>query len=195
MVGAVIWGAITFYGEAEIGYVAWGIGALVGFVVAATSRGGGAAAGTIAVLVTILSICGGKYLGASWSVAKAFDDEVALGFEPSEEGKISMVAGEIFDEALVAGEYADFVLNEQAEGLDYYPPAVQKMARDRWEGMNQTERTEFVETKIATIKRVIEDAKSGFVMEAFKNSFSGFDLIFFGLGIITAWQLAFRDPE
>ena len=63
LVGAAIWGGIAYFANVEIGYVAWGIGLLVGFAGRAACGGVGhvAVAGS-AVLMTMLAIVGGKLI-------------------------------------------------------------------------------------------------------------------------------------
>lgn len=63
IIGAVAWGLISFYSEREIGYVAWGIGALVGFAVANFAK----SALTqnhlvVSVICALGGVIGGKYL-------------------------------------------------------------------------------------------------------------------------------------
>ncbi|MEZ6096102.1 MAG: hypothetical protein R3C03_18070 [Pirellulaceae bacterium] len=61
LMGAAIWAAIAYFANVEIGYVAVGIGFLVGFVIAQTGPNGtGPAIG--AVLITVLAF-GGRQVG------------------------------------------------------------------------------------------------------------------------------------
>jgi hypothetical protein len=67
--GAVAWGALGYYGNLEIGILAWGIGGAIGFLMVA-----GGARGIIGVAVaaalTLAAIGGGKV----WYVNKAMGD-------------------------------------------------------------------------------------------------------------------------
>ncbi|NOZ39633.1 MAG: hypothetical protein GXP24_05340, partial [Planctomycetes bacterium] len=54
-VGAAIWAAVAYFANLEIGYIAWGIGGLVGVAVAATGKNT-TLAGVVAVLITIASL-------------------------------------------------------------------------------------------------------------------------------------------
>jgi len=118
IIGSLLWAAIAFYANFEIGYLAWGIGLGVGFAVAFASTGGGPVAGVMAVVLTTLSILGGKYLSIQWSIADAIK-------------KGELPAG--FDRADIT-----------------------------WDAMT--------------------------------GNLGAIDFIFFGLGVYTAWQVAYSDP-
>ena len=62
VVGGLVWGYVVKLSEYEVGIVAWGIGLVVGFVVAAVSRSRGPALQAVAVGCALLGILLGKYL-------------------------------------------------------------------------------------------------------------------------------------
>lgn len=70
--GAAAWAALAIYANFEVGYLAWGIGALVGF---ATVRFGGFGQpmGVAAAIISVASIFGGKYLAAGAGKADYVD--------------------------------------------------------------------------------------------------------------------------
>jgi len=87
LVGALAWAAISYVTEYEIGYMAWGVGLLVGL--AAVRLGGrGAAVGVAAAVLTLVSIFAGKLFatqllvekhltaGAEETFSRAFYDEM-----------------------------------------------------------------------------------------------------------------------
>ncbi|MEZ6194580.1 MAG: hypothetical protein R3F20_02465 [Planctomycetota bacterium] len=62
VVGALVWGAVTYLTNFEIGWIAWGIGAAAG--AAAVKAGGfGARDAVIVGIIAVVAILGGKYLG------------------------------------------------------------------------------------------------------------------------------------
>ena len=63
LVGAAIWAAISYAVNAEVGYVAWGIGGIVGIAVrfVAGEREEGIGPGVTAAVIAILAVLGGKY--------------------------------------------------------------------------------------------------------------------------------------
>lgn len=75
--GAAAWAAIAFYANLEIGYLAWGIGAFVGYVIATVGRSPSPTAGVVAVLITIASICAGKYVMVEMDIKQQLADIVA----------------------------------------------------------------------------------------------------------------------
>lgn len=80
LVGAAAWGLIAHFANTEFGYLAWGIGALVGF---AAVKGGGH--GTVTALgaaaLAVLAIGTGKHFAFRAAVDTAADEYVA-GIEP-----------------------------------------------------------------------------------------------------------------
>jgi hypothetical protein len=67
VVGGVIWGLIVRWTEYEVGFVAWGIGFIVGTAVVFGARNlRGLPYQLIAVILALLGIAIGKYLGFVW---------------------------------------------------------------------------------------------------------------------------------
>jgi hypothetical protein len=64
-IGAAVWAAISYFANAEVGYVAWGIGFIVGFMVrlVAGEKEEGLAPGLTAALIAVVAVLGGKYAG------------------------------------------------------------------------------------------------------------------------------------
>lgn len=68
-IGAVIWGAIAYFTHHEVGYVAWGVGGLVGICVKmAAGEMDETFAGIIAAVGSVVSILAGKLLAAIFMV-------------------------------------------------------------------------------------------------------------------------------
>ncbi len=64
-IGAVAWGLITKYTNYEVGFVAWGIGLLVGFG-ALLLGGGGKANGIACAIIAAVAIFAGKMLSVTF---------------------------------------------------------------------------------------------------------------------------------
>ena len=60
--GAVVWAEIAVATNYEVGFIAWGIGALVGVAASRASSRGGSAVAAIAVTAALLGVLAGKYL-------------------------------------------------------------------------------------------------------------------------------------
>jgi len=75
-VGAAVWAVIAWKLDMEIGYVAWGIGFLVGFV-AVLCGGSGKVNGVMCAIVALLSIFGGKVAAAMAIAPEVMRQELA----------------------------------------------------------------------------------------------------------------------
>ena len=70
-VGAAIWAWVSLTTNREIGWIAWGIGGLVGLAVRLASHeeeGDGFLPGLVALIIAILAIVAGKYAAVHLSV-------------------------------------------------------------------------------------------------------------------------------
>ena len=72
LVGAAAWGLLIIYAHIESGWLAWGIGALVGFAVV-KGGGHGKAMAVCAALLTLLAIGSGKHIAFQTLVADETD--------------------------------------------------------------------------------------------------------------------------
>lgn len=207
LIGAAAWAAIAFYANLEIGYLAWGIGGLVGFAVASGAGKTGPVLGGIAVLITIASICGGKFAVVETEIQSSltevyadFEQQLAEGF--TDEVLVSFLADGIVTQEESAGKSIDWPkgvdLSEASTPADY-PQAIWQNAQKKWDAMDDEGHTEFhaqIESNTrenfeAYIAGVTEEARS----EGFFATFSLFDLLFFGLGVVTAWGIAGSAEE
>jgi hypothetical protein len=67
IVGAVIWGLIVRWTDYEVGFVAWGIGFIVGSAVVLGAQGArGLPLQAIAVVLAVVGVVLGKYLAFVW---------------------------------------------------------------------------------------------------------------------------------
>ena len=76
IVGGVVWGLIVKWTDYEVGFVAWGIGFLVGVAIAAAARGArGLVLQVVAVLCALVGILVGKYLSFAWVLQEVAERE------------------------------------------------------------------------------------------------------------------------
>lgn len=75
-IGAAVWGGIVYATQHEIGWIAWGLGLLVGFCVrlASANHHDGFLPGIVAAIISVGSICAGKFLAASLFDGVKFED-------------------------------------------------------------------------------------------------------------------------
>ncbi|MEM9185967.1 MAG: hypothetical protein AAGB00_05660 [Planctomycetota bacterium] len=206
-VGAAVWAAIAYFANLEVAYVALGIGALVGFAVAATSDSSGPAVGGLAVVITVLALLVGKYASVELMLQHELggvDGGGAVAAEDlDDDAMIASVADEIVEERNEAG--AGIVLNEvdfedeDAQAKDQYPSEVWSAASRRWAGKSsedqQAARAELAEQTSAAMELFRDQLIAMARQEGFKASFGGFDLLFFGLAMYTAWGIGNGKSE
>lgn len=92
-IGGVVWGVIVKLTDHEIGYMAWGLGLLVGCAVALFARGKkGYALQSIAVVTSILGIALGKYV----VFADALRRVVLERLGPEQASHVTMLSAKVF---------------------------------------------------------------------------------------------------
>lgn len=195
-VGAAVWAGISYGTGYEIGWIAWGIGLVCGLGVAMGWRGGGAMAGLLAVVISLVSICGGKYasvhlvlnreLGTSETVlqewASTLDDELLA----------SYIADEVVLEYENTGRTLDWPAGANMElpsEPSDYPHDVWAEAVRRLNIMTPEEHEEFRASVVEQNRQAIEAVWASAANDGFTESFSLFDIVFFLLAIITAFKV------
>jgi uncharacterized integral membrane protein len=123
IVGGAVWGLIVILTDYEVGFVAWGIGFLAGFLVVRFAGGRkGAPLQVIAIASSLVGIVLGKYIAYVYFIKEAVREQVS---------------------------------EEAADSIGYFDTEVMRAFR-----------------------------------EDFSNVFSGYDLLWAGLAIFTAWRMA-----
>ncbi len=141
-IGAAIWAAIGYFLHFEIGWVAWGIGALVGFGMAlGAGNSTGIGTGVIAAAIAIVSVAAGKYADAAMTMSN-----VVAEMEPMqatvEDAQVEL-ADEIVEEFEAAGKtlvWPNGMTVEEATTREDYPPVVWSEMEKRWNKLSQAER-------------------------------------------------------
>ena len=200
-IGAAAWAGISYATGYEIGWIAWGIGALVGIAVAWASDGG-IAPGLVAVVLSLLSILAGKYAAVHFLFEREIGDEATFISEnmpdlENEELVISYVADDIVEERLAQGETIEWPGGVDPEVPDEesdYPPALWSAALEQWNAMPPADQTAFrngIEQQTrADISAFYAGLQSEGKLIAFKSSFGLMDAVFFVLAIGTAFKIA-----
>jgi hypothetical protein len=207
LVGAAIWAAIGYFTGLEIGWIAWGIGMLVGIGVRLVgsqeiatfdkvqrrmvrSRVGaeGPVAGSLAAVLAVISVLAGKYalvhlfLSAPASSLEDFLDDDAM---------IASIADQIVVERESAGRAvswpAGVAADEAFEKADY-PLDVWTEAEGRWSALPVEERENLKRAQAELLGAAFESLE-GAQSTMFAASFGVFDLLWFGLAAVTAFRL------
>lgn len=178
VIGAAIWAAIAYFLNVEVGYVAWGIGGLVGFAVAKGGDGEGSTNNAIfAVVVTVLSIVGGKYavLEISFAQELAGIEMLSVDDIPDEQELLVYLCDELIAEKENQGEEITWpagVDPDEATSQEEYPETIWQVASQQWNDMDDQAKEDVKQlvierraAAIAVFDEFIDDLK----MQAFKN--------------------------
>lgn len=185
--GALAWAAVAYFVNLEVGYLAWGIGLLVGYAVL-LAEGRGPIAGAAAAAITIVSLLAGKYLSVELLVQK----EMAAVQPVNEELVVSYVADEVVADYESAGKPVAWPVGVDpgdASTEADYPADVWSEATNRWAAMPEDERqsrTQFAQQQLDQFVAVFANQAR---QDGFFATFSAFDFLFFGLGVVTAFRL------
>ncbi len=189
-IGAFIWAAIAHFANAEVGWIAWGIGFLTGFAVAYAVGGEtDGVTGAVAVICALLAIAAGKYVAITWTVNSAFQ-EVADG-NLSGQDMIETEAWDMVKERAKNGNPVKFAGNKTFDEAEFsdIPVEIQREAKKRWETLSAEEQTHRMDSHKQARAAVFGAMQDRAKREGFSNSFSPFDLLWVFLAAITAWRL------
>jgi len=192
--GAGAWALIAYNIGYEVGYIAWGIGGLVGVAVAWGNAGvktSPMAAGLLAVGISVLSIVAGKYL----TVVLTLGDpaEVVQELMEDDEYVMSRVAYIVVEDLEASGEAVQWPLGVEpdfAVSSEDFPPAIWTEAEVRWNESSEEERAEFRNALAEDLTAFFSSNNSAVQEEVFLESFGPLDILFFGLAIMTTFGLA-----
>jgi len=194
-IGGAVWVLVAYFANLEVGYIAWGIGFLAGLGVRRSMETAqvSTVAGIAAVAAALLVILGSKYYVAHMHVENALGP---LRADAAQSDPVKEVAGDIVVEREQAGQAvnwpklpADAELNEDVIVEIEFPADVLEEARARWDSMPDADRTQYQESRRAERVEKLEEFRSVFREEAFKRSFGPFDLLWFGLAMMTAFKI------
>ena len=189
--------AVTF--EYEFGFIAWGIGGLIGFV-AASMGGRGLVVGVLCALLAAGSILGGKYMAVDafrTDLVEMLSSGGELGLDEFDE-ELDFVLDEIKTDARAFASLGQDELSLRKFMIDhnyseaYEPHAVSaeelEMFREfdqpnlLWIAQNDPTYQEWIQHSMG----IMEDMS---VVDTVKTSFGLFDILFLLLGVVTAFRL------
>lgn len=197
-VGAAVWAAISYFANAEVGYIAWGIGFIVGFFVrvAAGENENGMAPGLTAAIVAIVAVLGGKYAGAYMLASSDAAEISAITF--SAEDAIISLADELVVQREAKGQQVAFpdgkTIDDAMEQGDY-PPDIWNEATAAWTKLSAHEQQKKIEDFKQQHQQRLKSLGIGNHEQTFLASFGLFDLLWFFLAAGTAYRLGAGDDE
>jgi hypothetical protein len=115
LVGAGIWAGIAVGTHREIGWIAWGIGALIGWGIS-KAGGAGMRPGMLAAALAAISIVGGRLGVTQFAIQNALDERMASS-EVADE--LAELKADAFDYSRLQGEVTDDVLRKFLVSHDY----------------------------------------------------------------------------
>lgn len=197
LAGGLIWVLVGYFTGAEIGWIAWGVGFLVGVGVRYAAYlgeqdetpGQGILAGALAIGTILVAKFSLFYLLVSSSGLGELQE--ALGnIEITDEMMISSKADEIVEEMERRQTLAwpPGMTAEEAFLPEDYPPGIWQQAEAQWRSMSEDERKRQLATRrqqLAAFQGELADA----VDDGFKDLFSPWDILWIALATITAYQI------
>lgn len=190
-IGAVVWVSIGYALNAEVGYVAWGIGFLCGLGVQLVGgEHDGYVPGFVALLCAALSILVSKYLVISILISSAMGD--APGIDLGPENMIAFFSEQIIAEKESSGKKVKLppaYEDEDAPVQQRFPKAIWRDAKKKWDELAPNEQTAMIEEREQIFNDAMEEIGGVMKQQAFMESFNAFDLLWFGLAAFTAFRV------
>ncbi|CAN5694663.1 hypothetical protein BH11PLA1_BH11PLA1_03270 [soil metagenome] len=194
-VGVAAWAGLILAAGVESGWVAWGVGAVVGYGVAVCARErANALSGTIALVLAMASICVGKYVAVSVMVDRFTTSSkfVAQRAEAEATGIKIMYAHREVERLRAANKPAVFpggVSEDDAETAAMFPPGAWEKGEAAFAAEpdeNKQAAHQFVGAAVsAHVSERVAEAKA----DAWKASFGPLDIVFLLLAIFTAFRI------
>jgi len=200
VIGAAIWAGIAYGTGYEIGWIAWILGGMVGFGIR-LGGGRGPTAGALAAILAVLAICGGKILTVNLTLPGAIEEEFAAELSTESYDAIIRNAND-FSALTSEDQHASFMVSHgYTEAMDPGQVSSVEMA------MFREQEVPFLQTmkdnppgyenwKSEQVKTMTTLVKQQFTLwDRLKATLGLMDIIFFALGLATAYQVAASDKE
>lgn len=189
--GAALWAFVAYKLGLEIGWIAWIIGALVGFAVS-MAGGQGGNAGLVAAAIAVLAICGGKIATVEMTISRGIEKGFA-----STEARASFekmrTAAPAFRKVTSRDQYPAFMIahrfTEAAKPEEVTPEELERFEQSKAPDLQDFENRyrSFDEWKTKKSQSItLEIGRSISLWDELKATLGFFDVIFFCLGIGTA---------
>jgi hypothetical protein len=193
-IGAVVWAAVAYGLHREISWIAMGVGLVTGFGAALPAgKRAGAVTGLIAAVVALGAIVAGKYVATSMIVDDLMNKELrTVARHQIDDGDmLTHLARDIAKEQTDQGKpltWPDGVDPKTAAGEEEFPAPVWKEAKASFAAMSASDKDQLqahLQAKFnQDMKGMVEQIKA----EGFSESFSLFDILWFGLALVFAFS-------
>lgn len=195
LVGAAIWAAVAHYLNVEIGWIAWGVGGLVGIGVAVA--GGDRLdtySGLIALVIAAASVLTGKWVAIRIDLQSLNNElDAILLAPPTDEQLTAHLAYDVADEWKGAGRsivWPDDADDEDTPLEHSFPNGVWDEASQRLDEMSAEQRAAHVQVVTQDREEYFDDLRPGlFDPDLLLHSITPWDFLWFGLACATAYKL------
>ena len=195
---AILWGAFSYATGRELGWIAWGVGVLVGLAIRfAAEDVVGWMPGILAVGIALLSILCGKYLAVRLVVANEFAGihDVLDHLEP-EFAKVEL-GNEVVAEYEAKKKKLNWpkktrLLTAETSGpqmASEFPADVWKETNRRWDTLKSEEKERRMAVAKQNLDKRIDAGRRSAVARGFDNTFTPFDALWFLLAAGTAFRI------
>tara|TARA_R110002072_G_scaffold50036_1_gene135414 strand:+ start:1543 stop:2160 length:618 start_codon:yes stop_codon:yes gene_type:complete len=181
-IGSAAWALLILKANYEIGWLAWGIGGLVGLgALIGSGRKISPMNGVLAAVIAVLSVFGGKFAAIHHQVTDVSDEFATSMFA-------DIVAEEFMDEGRnfdwpPAGE------DDIREDEEHYPAEVWAEGVSRWDSLGSDGQAGYKTSLRENAMEFTGQSETEMVMSAIKDNLDLFDLLFIGLAIATAFRI------
>lgn len=196
LIGAAIWAAVSYFFNYEIGIIAWGVGALAGIGMAVGSGGGeGFSTGVTAAIIAIASVLAGKYAAVHYAVGDVVR-VVGSTIEVTDEDLKLYIANQLVKEYASAGKRLRWPEGKDASSAETpedFPKELWADVEARFANMPTSDREATRDYLRREFKQRLADAGADASVDAFSESFTMFDALWFLLAVATAYKLGSGD--
>ncbi len=182
--GGIIWALVVITTDTEFGWIAWGVGVLVGLVLAKMTAARGQNLAITGAVLAVIGLLLGKVLIVSFGVKPALTDEIM-----ADNVWLAQIA---FEDLSNAGEVPENIqsqldrLSETDTISDALWAEMQALGQDHLDLMTTAEQeqlaTEYANQLFGSVS----------YFDLLKTQFSAWDLLWFGLAVATVWR--FLNP-
>jgi hypothetical protein len=195
-IGAAIWWAVGSMAHREVGWIAWGIGFLVGFGVRYAANTGGddesEGQGLIAGALAIGAVLFGKFLVYTALVCWGDNSELRQFADQftriDDNAMIAGFADEIATRMTQAGQQVAWppgVTSQSASTQADYPPAIWQQATAQWKQLGPVGQQQKLKERLALASMLSQALHK----PSFGDFFSLYDALWFFLATITAYKI------
>jgi hypothetical protein len=194
-IGAAVWTGVGYYANAEIGWIAWGIGALVGFCVQSAARESTErwVTGVGAALIAVVSVVAGKYM-----VVELLFSDADMSVELTQADMISGLASDIVEQRSEAGQEISWpagVDPEEAYEQHEFPVDIWQQAVAQWESFEPEDQARRLAERQQQVAAIVAVSAEEWKQQVFLGSFSPYDVLWFVLATMTAYKLGSARGE